>query len=158
MERLQLENVQIIFKNFRGAEGTYNAEGIRSFSVLISDLEQAKELLAEGWNLKPLKNEDADVEAYHLPVKVNYGGKFPPRIYKITPSTKRKLALEEETVAMLDYVPIDYVDLVVNPYQWEVRGDTGVKAYLQSLYAMIHESELDIKWADFEERLPNIED
>lgn len=157
MERLQLEGVEIIFKNFRGAEGTYNAEGIRGFSVLIDNPEQAKELLALGWALKPLKNEDDDIEAYHLPVKVNYGGKFPPRIYKITPSTKRKLSLEEGTVGMLDYVPVEYVDLVVNPYQWEVRGETGVKAYLQSLFAMIHEDELDIKWADFEERLPDIE-
>ncbi len=158
MERLQLEGVEIIFKNFRGAEGTYNAEGARGFSVLIDNLEKAQELLAEGWALKPLKNEDGDIEAYHLPVKVNYGGKFPPRIYKITPSTKKKLSLEEPTVGMLDYVPIEYVDLVVNPYQWEVRGETGVKAYLQSLFAMIHEDELDIKWAEFEERLPDIED
>ena len=148
MERLRLEDVRVIFKNFRGEKGTYNEAGIRGFSVLIDDVGVADDLLHAGWALKPLKNEDGEVDAYHLPVKVNFGGRMPPRIYKITMSTGNQLPLDEKTIDLLDYLPIDYVDVILNPYEWEVRGETGVKAYLQTMYVVIEENELDIKWAN----------
>lgn len=149
MERLRLENVKIIFKNFRGEKGPYNEAGVRTFSVVIDDLNQAAELIEEGWALKPLKNEEGDIDAYHLPVKVNYGSRQPPRIYKVSITNKGQLPLNEKTVDMLDYLPIDYADVIVNPYQWEVRGESGIKAYCQTMYVVIEENELDVKWANF---------
>jgi len=149
MERLRLEGVKIIFKNFRGEKGQFNEAGNRNFSVLIDDLELAGNLIVYGWALKPLMSEEEGVvDAYHLPVKVNYASRFPPRIYKVTMSTNRQLPLDEKTIDMLDYLPIDYVDIILNPYEWEVRGETGVKAYLQTMYVVIEEDELDIKWAN----------
>ena len=148
MERLQLEGVAVIFKNFRGEKGTYNEEGVRTFSVVIQDLVYATDLIAQGWALKPLKNEEGNIEAYHLPVKVNYASRQPPRIYKISMVNNAQLPLDDKTIDMLDYLPIDYVDVIVNPYSWEVRGETGIKAYCQTMYVVIEENALDIKWAN----------
>lgn len=159
MERLRLEDVKIIFKNFRGEKTPYNERGSRTFSVVIDDVGFAKDLINFGWALKPLKNEDGDVDAYHLPVKVNYASRQPPRIYKISMTTHGQLPLTESTIDMLDYLPIDYVDIIVNPYEWEVRGETGIKAYCQTMYVVIEENELDVKWANLgSEILPFIED
>lgn len=154
MERLKLEGATVIFKNFRGEKGTYNEEGVRTFSVVIQDLERAAELMEQGWALKPLKNEEGDIEAHHLPVKVNYNSRQPPRIYKISMVNSAQLPLDEKTIDMLDYLPIDYVDLIVNPYSWEVRGETGIKAYCQTMYVIIEENELDIKWANMANNPP----
>lgn len=156
MERLRLENVQIIFKNFRGEKGPYNDTGNRNFSVLVDNLDLASDLIKEGWNLKPLKNEDGDIDAYHLPVKINYEGRIPPRIYKVTISTGSQLQLDIKTIDMLDYLPIDYADIIINPYRWEVRGESGVKAYVQTMYVVIEENELDIKWANLPPFEPDI--
>ncbi len=147
MNKLHLEEVGVVFKNFRGAPSTYNAEGKRNFSILISDLVVAADLIEEGWALKSLKNEDGEIDAYHLPVNVNYKGRTPPRIYKVSLTTNRQLALEERTIDMLDYLPIQYIDVILNPYEWEVRGETGIKAYCHTMYVIIEENELDIKWA-----------
>ncbi len=154
MERLKLEGATVIFKNFRGEKGTYNEEGVRTFSEVIQDLEHAAELIAQGWAVKPLKNEEGDIEAYHLPVKVNYDSRQPPRIYKISMVNNAQLALDVKTIDMLDYLPIDYVDLIVNPYSWEVRGESGIKAYCQTMYVVIEENALDIKWANLASNLP----
>lgn len=148
MERLRLEDVKIIFKNFRGVKGPYNEAGVRTFSVVIDDLELAKDLAGEGWALKPLKNEEGDIDAFHLPVKINYDSRQPPRIYKVSLTRQGQLPLDEKTIDMLDYLPIDYADVIVNPYQWEVRGESGVKAYCQTMYVIIEENELDVKWAN----------
>lgn len=148
MERLRLEGVHVIFKNFRGEKGPYNETGVRTFSVVIDDLEYGAHLLDEGWALKPLKNEEGKIDAYHLPVKINYASRQPPRIYKVSLTTGGQLALDERTIDMLDYLPLDYADIIVNPYNWEVRGETGVKAYCQTMYVVIEENELDIKWTN----------
>ncbi len=148
MDRLRLEDVKIIFKNFRGEKGPYNEAGVRTFSIVVDDLDQAAELIIMGWALKPLKNEEGDVDAYHLPVKINYDSRQPPRIYKVSLTRQGQLPLDERTIDMLDYLPIDYADVIVNPYEWDVRGETGVKAYCQTMYVVIEENELDIKWAN----------
>ena len=80
MERLRLEGARIIFKNFRGEKGPYNESGVRTFSVVIDDLNYGEQLIAEGWALKPLRNEDGEIDAYQLPVKINYASRQPPRI------------------------------------------------------------------------------
>jgi len=153
MDRLRLEEVKIIFKNFRGEKGPYNADGTRTFSVLIQDPELAAQLIHDGWALKPLKNEDDEIEAHHLPVKVNFG-RTPPRIYKVSITTGHQLPLNEKTIDMLDYLPVEYVDVILNPYSWEVRGETGIKAYCQTMYVVIEENELDIKWANMPSAAP----
>jgi hypothetical protein len=144
---LHLQDKKVLFCNFRGEPGTYNERGDRTFSVVIDDLDEAEQLLADGWALKPLRNEEDEVDAYHLPIKVNFNSRRPPRIYKASLELGQRLMLNEQTIAMLDYLPIDYVDVDVNPSVWNVRGETGIKAYCQAMYVIVEETPLDARYA-----------
>lgn len=150
MDKLTFENVKILWKNFSGEERQFNPKGNRNFSILIEDLDYGKELSRMGWAVRPLTNrETEEQEAWHLPVKLSYKN-YPPRIYKVT-SGRPPLLLSEKSVDMLDLLPIDYVDITINPYEWTRQGDSGVKAYVDVMYVVIEQSELDLKWQSFEE-------
>lgn len=144
-QKVTLENVEIMWKNFSGEVSKFNQNGDRTFSVRLVDKEVIDDLKAQGWNLKPLKDEDEEIVAYHLPVKVSYDNS-PPRITVIKSSGR--LSLTEDTVDMLDYQPIVMADMIINPYHWEVNGNSGVKAYLGNMYVTIDEDQLDLKYAD----------
>lgn len=42
---LQINDARICFRNFKGAAGRFNAEGVRSFSLIIPDQETADALI-----------------------------------------------------------------------------------------------------------------
>lgn len=142
-----LENVRIIFRNFEGKEGQYNRAGDRNFAVVLP-WEVADAMAADGWNVKypkPRGDEEEDNREPYLPVTVGFKGR-PPRIVTIT--SRGRTELTEDNVDILDWVDIANVDLVIRPYEWEVNGRSGVKAYLKSMYVTIDEDELDRKYAD----------
>lgn len=146
-ERLMLENVHLIFKNFRGEASQYNAAGNRNFCVVIDDAEEAARLSAEGWNIRQTRGDEDQPPDYILTVKLNYNGRVPPRVIKISSSDmSRQIPLTESTVEMLDYLPIESADVLINPYPYTVRGESGISAYCQTLYAVIREDALDAKW------------
>lgn len=146
MDNAVLEDCRIIFRNFAGKEGKYNREGDRSFAVVLTD-EQASRLSEAGWNVKLLKPREEDEEPTpYMQVRVRYGGR-PPRVMIISGDVKTPM--DESDIAMLDWADIVKADLIVRPYQWEVRGDTGVSAYLNSLYVVLNRDELEMKYEDF---------
>lgn len=144
-KRLAISNARIIFRNFSGKEDRYNKSGNRNFCVILSD-EDAKKALKDNWNVKYLqpKDEGDDPTAY-IPVTVSYKVS-PPKVFLI--NSKNKVAVEEETIGTLDWVDIANVDLVLNPYEWDVNGKTGVKAYLKSLYITVNEDDFERKYSD----------
>jgi hypothetical protein len=154
-DNVVMENVRLVFRNFTGREGQFNAEGQRSFGVILPD-DVAERMAADGWNVKTLKprEEDEDeTETPWLPVKLGYGKGRPPVIVLIT--DRGRTNLDESKVDMLDWVDIrqddqgrSMVDLIVRPYHYNVRGDTGIAAYLQSLYITIDEDPLAAKYGD----------
>lgn len=145
-----MESVTIIFRNFEGKEGQYNRKGVRNFGVLIDD-ETALKMIEDDWNIKYLKpredEEEATPQAW-LPVEVAYDKGRPPHVVLIT--TRGRTTLDEKQVEMLDWADITNVDLIVNPYHWDVNDRTGVKAYLKSIYVTIEEDELERKYAEME--------
>ena len=144
--KILFEDADIIFRNFKGEEGQYNREGDRNFAVLINDPKVVEALLDDGWNVKFLKPQDDDGEEQaYLQVSVNFKGR-PPMIYMI--SSKGKEQLSEDIVELLDYVDIRTVDMILNPYPWNVNGKSGVKAYLEKLFVTIEEDALDRKYSD----------
>jgi hypothetical protein len=142
-----MEGVRIIFRNFSGKEGQYNREGDRNFGVILPD-DVAEAMLADGWNVKYLKPRDEDEDETETPwlaVTVAYDKGRPPKIMLIT--DRGRTALDDSTVEMLDWADIQNVDMIVRPYNWDVNGRQGVKAYLQSMYVTIEEDELERKYA-----------
>lgn len=145
LQPVVLENRRILFRNFAGEEGRFNAKGNRNFNVVLEP-EEAEAMLKDGWNVKYLQpREEGDEPLPRLEVTVKFG-KIPPRIILIT--SRGKTSLDEDMVKILDWAEIENVDLIVRPYEWEVNGKEGVKAYLKSIYVTIREDELEKKYMD----------
>lgn len=142
---LSIENAKIIFRNFEGREDRFNRAGNRNFSVIIEDKEEALRLINDDWNLKVLKPRDPDESiAYYLPVTVNMEGNTSVKLI----TNKNINTLDADTVSQLDYIEIDTVDLILRPYDWEVNGKSGRKAYLKTAYVTMVEDEFADKYAD----------
>lgn len=134
---INIENAHIMFRNFAGKEGKFNPAGKRNFCVRLDDKKIVDQLIRDGWNVRYLKaREEGDEDVPYLPVSVSYVGR-PPKIILVTNHGQTRL--DESTIDMLDWAEIKTADLTVNPYNWEVNGKSGVKAYLSVLYVTISE-------------------
>lgn len=138
-----LRDVRLIWRNFTGTEGKMNAAGSRNFSVVL-DPEIATAMRADGWNVKtkPARDETED-ELNTVQVQVSYKTR-PPKICLI--SSKGRTYLGEGEVDMLDYADIQKVDVVLHPYEWEIRNEVGVKAYLKTAFITIAEDPLELEY------------
>jgi hypothetical protein len=154
ISQVLLENRRIIFRNFSGAAGKFNAEGDRNFNVLLEDRE-AEAMLSDGWNVKYLQPRDEDDPPQpRLDVAVSYKNR-PPRVFLIT--SRGKTELDESMISLLDWVEIENVDMILNPFTWgPINGRSGVKAYLKALYVTIHEDELELKYRDVPDSAMNV--
>lgn len=142
---LIMEDARIVFRNFAGKEGMYNREGDRNFCVLLED-DLAEDMRADGWNIKRLKPREGEEQGTaYIQVSVGFKGR-PPRMVMIT--SKGRVELDEESCILFDWADIEKVDLIIRPYHWNVNGRTGVKAYLKSIFVVIHEDYLELKYAD----------
>lgn len=140
-----IENAKIVFRNFSGEEGKFNPKGRRNFCVLL-DSDIVKDLEQDGWNIRWLqpRDEGDDRQAY-MQVAVSFDN-IPPKILMIT--SGGKTIMTEDTINILDWAEIDNVDLIIRPYNWDVNGKTGVKAYAKSMYVTIREDEFAHKYVD----------
>ena len=149
-----IENARIGFRNFSGKEGQYNPAGRRNFCVFLDDKSLAEQLMNDGWNVRTLRpREEGDEEQPYLQVAVNYEN-IPPKIVLVT--DHGKTTLEESEVGMLDWADIKNVDLIIRPYNWDVNGKQGVKAYAKSLYVTIEEDEFESKYYDVPDSAANV--
>lgn len=145
-ETVTFRDAAIIYKNFAGEAKKYNAEGLRNFSIMIGE-KQAADLEANGWNVRPMRRQEEDVEQlFHLKVKVNFANR-PPRVWLI--SSAGRTMLGEGLVGMMDQLEFTKIDAVVVAYDWKLdTGATGRTAYLESMFATMYESELELEYAD----------
>ena len=102
-DNIIMENARIIFRNFSGKESKYNRKGSRNFCVIIDDVDLAKKLGDEGWNIRILEaREEGDEPKYYLQVQVSYDN-IPPKVYMVT--RKTKTLLDDESIASLNLYP-----------------------------------------------------
>ena len=128
---LQIDDAKIIFKNFEGRGDKFNREGDRNFSLRIYDADLADELVERGRNVRIKDGRDEDEGPFmRLPVKVKFNDRGPNVYLK---SGERRIKLDEESIAMLDNIDIERIDMDIRPYNWEVNGRTGRTAYLESM-------------------------
>lgn len=142
-------NAQLAFRNFSGEKSEINKVGERNFCLVITDTDVAETMKEEGWNIKQFKPRDEDeIPNHYLPVAVRFDIK-PPKVFKI--SGTRKTRLDEEAVGSLDFDEFENVDITVTPSNWTVRGNSGIKAYLKTMYVTLVQDELAAKYDDDEE-------
>lgn len=143
---INIENAYIMFRNFAGKEGKFNPAGRRNFCVRLDDPKLVKVLERDGWNVRYLKARDeGEEDTPYLQVSVSYARR-PPKVLLI--SSHGQTRLDESTIDTLDWAEIKTADVVINPYNWEVNGKSGVKAYLNALYVTIVEDAFANKYTN----------
>lgn len=154
--KVMLEGVRVTFKNFAGRGARYNNEGDRNFVLIIDDSNVANRLIGMGWRAKPIfsRNDDgenAEEEPVYwtLHVKINFDSNWPPVVWAVKETGR--LQLDANTIVYLDIQTIDYVDVVLSPYDWNHNGNQGRTAYLDQLYAVVLETPLDLKYSGLAE-------
>lgn len=141
---ITIEDTKMILKNFAGKADKYNAEGRRSFGVLISP-ETAAEFEEERIPVKYLQpRHDEDEPIPWVKVKVNMDRENPPKIF--TDRNGDKTALDASTVSILDYADIDSASMQLSVYEWEFGGKSGKALYLQTLVCFLNEDDFLSKY------------
>lgn len=145
-DNLVVEDARIIFRNFAGNAGKYNAQGNRNFAVVVPP-EIVEQMREDGWNVKTTRprEDDPDYEPFsYLPVKVSYKGR-PPRIVLVYGD--ERVEITEDDVASVDDLDIRSADVVIRPYDWEIDGRVGRSAYLKTLYITPDFDPVEAKYA-----------
>lgn len=133
-ENVRLEDVRIGFggyRNFGGKETQFNKSGERKFSVFLPE-DVAQVLEEEGWNIKhkPPYREGEDPQN-QLDIAVAFHP-YPPTVTLISHDGTQSY-LNEDSIGILDNTDIERADMEIRPYNWEVNGRKGTKAYLKEL-------------------------
>ena len=148
LKNVTIEDTVLIFRNFSGKPSEYNIAGDRNFGCLIAE-EDAIAMSKDGWNIKQLRPKDEEeVPGYFIKISVSFRN-VPPLIYVIHKSedgSTRTVKLNEEDLNVLDYADIVKADLQLNPYFWSKGKESGVKAYLKSLYVTVPEDKLEARY------------
>lgn len=131
-----IEGTKFIYKtNFSGDpdRDTYGNTQ-RKGNLIIPDIEQARRLIDEGFNVKLTKpkpgEEEGFIPRYYAAIKVNYESEWPPKIFLMTGENDRHgVLLDAESISNIDYMWIDNVNVVLNKYE----GKNGKSLWVKSM-------------------------
>lgn len=156
-----IEGTTFIFKtNFSGdPERDKYGSDQRKANLIIPDIELARELIDEGFNVKLTKPKEGEEEGfvpkYFISIKLNYESKWPPRVYLVTSSGK-SVPLDAKSVECIDYMWVENVNVVLNKYE----GLNGKSLYIRSMevFQMVDDDPIAAKYAEMEVALGSNEE
>lgn len=129
-----IEDTKFIFNtNFSGdpKRDRFGSQQRRG-NIVIPDIDLARQLIDEGYNVKMTRPRDGEEEGfvprYFIAVKVNYDSKMPPKVFLIT-EEDRAVLLNSETIGNIDDMWIEKVNVVLNRY----KGLNGKSLYVKSM-------------------------
>lgn len=154
MKNIAIENARLLFRNFGGKPTKFRpAGGVREVSVVIPN-DIAHDLLVDGWNIKTLRaREDGEDPDRILNVTVSYKFRAPKICIVGKDGTLSKL--DETDIDMLDWAEIETCDIIIEPSRYDFNGNTGIKAYLKTLYITLQEDEFEAKYSAIAETSRN---
>ena len=148
-DNLRVEDTRVIYRNFAGKPTKFNNQGGKRTVGIILPLDVGQSLEKDGWNVKYLTDRDTnEVDAAYIPAKVSYDNK-PPKIVLVT--NRKQTYLDADSVEILDYADIVNVDVVLSPYVYDVRGSTGIAAYVKTMYVTVQEDEFADKYDNMDD-------
>lgn len=142
-KNVSIENAKIGYRNFSGKESVNNKAGDRNFCVFLEDSLGAQ-MKEEGWNVKYTRPDDEGNVHPYLPVAIRFD-MYPPKVIQYT--SEGRTTLDEDNIGNLDGADIENVDLIIRPYNWSRSGNSGVKAYVKSMYVTLAEDAFERKYA-----------
>lgn len=140
-KKVVIEGAHIWSKNFAGVAKKYNAEGNRNFCLDL-DPELAQAMKDDGWNVK-FPDPESDYLPY-ISVGVRFD-KYPAHVFRHR-SDGSVEEMKESHIALLDDAEIENIDIIIRPYEYDVRGQHGIKAYVDTMDITLAENPLDIKY------------
>lgn len=151
---IEIEDARFVFKpNFEGRAEKFNDPGNRYFNVEIPQ-DMVPRLMSDGWNVKYTKETEEWEAKPYLEVKVAFSYR-PPTI--VLNRAGHETLINEQTCASLDFLQFEKFDVAIRPYQWENDMGSGVKAYLQTLYAFPVSDGIMNKYARLRAEAGNVE-
>ena len=145
---LRMEGVKLVFRNFRGEGGEYNAPGDRNCHVVIPP-EMVEVLTMQGWNVRLYQPKDESIMPFHI-LKFNISYKIPalaPKVFGVR-GNNTPVPIPEDVISSLDYQTFTNVDLEIRPYKWTKGGRSGISAYLSTGYFVMEEDYLAQKYGN----------
>lgn len=131
---LEIEGAVLKYKNFEGRPTDMNPAGGKRTCCVVLNEAIAEKLSDEGWNVKTRTYEDGGSEHY-TEVVINMESKYPPRVNLIEHLRGRDVMrkLDSETIAELDDVYAENVDIIIHPYEHGRPGQYKIKGYVRDL-------------------------
>lgn len=142
-----IQDARIVFRNFSGKPGQFNAPGQRNFNLIIPE-DTVGYFEDLGFNVKRFKPRDGEEQGdAHVKVNVNLNSNRPPKLNII--NSRGRTTLTEDMIDMLDWADFAKVDILINPYRREwPDGRVTVTPYLQTFFGTIREDELELMYSD----------
>lgn len=130
-----VENTNIRYTNFSGAESNYNPLGKRNFNLDIPD-DRLQEFYDLRLNIKETKPDAEGNVRHYVKVDVNYNpprGISKPQINLYLGDTYTEL--DEDTVQELDRIDIESVNCGFRLYKYNEHGDCSAKLVELQVFA-----------------------
>lgn len=136
-ELISIENTKFIFAtNFEGDPNKDKFKSPARKGNIILNEEQAKDLMARGFNVKVTKPKpdavDEFVPTYYVSIIVRYGDNpnLWPKVYLVTDGSE-PVKLGPDTLGMIDDIWVRSVDVICGEHEYDVGKST---LYVRVMY------------------------